>query len=493
LTKISVGFEEEFFKGFYEHLLHIPTDYFDSHRKEDILQRIQQNQKIREGVSANQVQSLLDIVFLVNFLILMLYYDLTLGFIGLFFILLSLLVTIFSTGRIHQLEDRVFSNSVKANDLVLDTISGIHAVKLLNAEKQKYDLWQSEYVSGLKELYVSNKAKINTELLIRIMFTLGQVTVLITGAYFVLQGKFNSGEYVAFITLFSIAIFSLGNVSRLLFIVTDLLVAYERLNDIFSQKREPHNNSTVEKEHSFDININALFFHYANNDEKQILSNINLLIPHGKKIGIVGRNGCGKTTLVNLIAGLYTQYEGSIKLGGKEVNQVDLDAIRRSIHLIPQDIYIFSGSIRDNILVANKGASEQQLQQAIEKAGLENLLASLYFAIDHHLAHNGKNLSGGERRKIAFARLFIAEPEIIILDEGSNALDIKTERALMQNVNRCFIDKTIIYITHRLYTVKNVDEILVLENGTLKEQGPYDQLMQKQGLFYDFINTYTNY
>ncbi|MBK6444399.1 MAG: peptidase domain-containing ABC transporter [Bacteroidetes bacterium] len=244
---------------------------------------------------------------------------------------------------------------------------------------------------------------------------------------------------------------------------------------------------------NFKIVLKNLSFRYSGSEENYQIRNVNLEINKGENIGIVGRNGSGKTTLVKLLLNLYPDYEGEISMDQHELRKINPNALRSKIFLFPQDIYIFSGTIKENIQFGNLDADLDAIIQAAKLANLHDYVKGLYLGYNHKVGDTGGNLSGGQKLKIGFARLFISNPDVIILDEASSMLDIESETIIMNNIRSHFKGKTIISIAHRLNTLKNADRVLVLESGEVVEDGHHDQLIALNGLYYKFMKTYVDY
>jgi ATP-binding cassette subfamily B protein len=271
-------------------------------------------------------------------------------------------------------------------------------------------------------------------------------------------------------------------------------VSFTKLNDILIEEQEE--NQVAPITNSIDkpsITIKNLNFKYNGNSKNYNLKDINLNIKFGEHIGIAGRNGSGKSTLVKLLVNLYKDYEGEIYLNNTEVRQIPLSLLRKKIFLFSQETSLFAGSIRDNILIANPDADEKQLVEAGKLADLHNTVKKLYLGYNHYTGDNGNTLSGGQKVKIAFARLFISNPDIIILDEAGSALDMESEKTITDNLKKTFKDKTIITIAHRLHTLESADKILFLDNGCIVEQGSHRELVAGKGKYFNMIKNHITY
>ena len=284
---------------------------------------------------------------------------------------------------------------------------------------------------------------------------------------------------------------SVSNISSLWFSLLEMSVTYEKVNDIFIQKKENgesvYNHAALSKPNILFKNVSFCYPLYEN---KMVLSGISLSIPFGTTVGIVGRNGSGKTTLLNLITKLYTDYKGTILLNDINMQNIRPVEVRRNIGIVPQKVHLFNGTVRENIMYGNLDAGEEQIIEAARQADIHDFIESLAFKYEQRIGSHGIILSAGQELKIAFARLFLKKPDIIILDEASSHLDVKTEKLILKNVHSSFSQKTIISVAHRLHTLKQMDSILVLEAGNIAEQGTHEELMKKNGFYSQFIRTY---
>jgi ABC-type multidrug transport system fused ATPase/permease subunit len=241
------------------------------------------------------------------------------------------------------------------------------------------------------------------------------------------------------------------------------------------------------------ITYKNVSFKYREQEEKYALKDLSFEIEHGNFIGIVGRNGSGKTTLVKLLSKLYENYKGEITLNDGELRNILPSQIREKISVVPQEVFLFNGTIKENIQYGNPKASTEEIIEAAKAADLHAFVESLYLGYNTMVGDSGSNMSGGQRLKIALARLLVSNPEIIILDEASSSLDVETEKKVMESIKSKFRGKTIISIAHRINTLQTADKILVLDDGKLIEQGNHKELMDLNGLYKKFIDTYITY
>lgn len=494
LVQLRVNFELDFFSRFFKHFISLKQKYYDSNRREDFMARFQENITIRQLVNPTVIESIIDLLFVLFYIPILILYNVKLGLLALFFVILFSVFTIYYAPIMRSLIYKVFYKNLETLGEFLDSLLGIKVVKLLSIENFKFRQWKNKYKKILNVVLESEEKGIIVHSLQRSIFFLSQVSVFWIGAYMTFNNEITIGQYLAITAIFLIVMNSLNNLSLIWYNLAELWVSIGRLNDVLIQETE--NASVLELSNSFStdkIIIQNVSFRYNEKGADYVLKNLNIEINKNEYIGIVGRNGSGKTTLVKLLLNLYPHYEGKILLGNQELRELNPATLRKKIFLFPQDIYIFNSTIKENILYGNLNANIDEIIQAAKLADLHNFVKSLHLGYNHKVGDTGGNLSGGQKLKIGFARLFLSNPDIIILDEASSMLDIESEQVIMNNIKEHFSGKTIITIAHRMQTLKNADRILVIDNGAIIETGNHSQLMQQKGLYYTFISTYIDY
>jgi ATP-binding cassette subfamily B protein len=316
--------------------------------------------------------------------------------------------------------------------------------------------------------------------------TLGSTALLWYGATLVMQDQLSIGQFVAFNML-------LGNVINPILALVNLwdefqevLVSVERLNDIFLAKPEesPQTPLLTLPKLRGDVKFENVTFRYDEDEQRNTLQNISFEVHSGQTIAIVGRSGSGKSTLVKLLQALYHPTSGQINVDGHDICQVSPQSLRSQMGVVPQECFLFSGTVLENITLYR---NEYTLEQAVEAAKLAEahaFIQSLPLGYNTKVGEQGSMLSGGQRQRIAIARALLGDPKILLLDEATSSLDTESERRFQQNLARISRDRTTFIIAHRLSTVRNADCILVLDRGVLVECGTHDQLMALQGLYY---------
>jgi ABC-type bacteriocin/lantibiotic exporter with double-glycine peptidase domain len=494
LTQFKVSFERNFFSRFFDHFIRLKQSFFDNHKREDFINRFQENLRIRAALNPSILQGIIDFAFIALYVVVLFIYNALMGFLTLAFIAMYVAFTVYFSPRLKNLENRIFAEDLKTMGQFLDTLLGMETVRLLGIEKLKFWKWKNQYTKALNKVLETEKTYIGLSTLLSGVFFASQAVIYWMGAYLTFKDQLTIGQYIAFITIFTIIINALSRITQLWFMLTELSVSFDRLNDVLMQEKADFDlDNKLPLNSPVKITYKNVSFKYREQEEKYALKDLSFEIEHGNFIGIVGRNGSGKTTLVKLLSKLYENYKGEITLNDGELRNILPSQIREKISVVPQEVFLFNGTIKENIQYGNPKASTEEIIEAAKAADLHAFVESLYLGYNTMVGDSGSNMSGGQRLKIALARLLVSNPEIIILDEASSSLDVETEKKVMESIKSKFRGKTIISIAHRINTLQTADKILVLDDGKLIEQGNHKELMDLNGLYKKFIDTYITY
>ncbi len=315
------------------------------------------------------------------------------------------------------------------------------------------------------------------------------ILVISIAIYFAIGGSITKGDILTYSILFISVIAPLREVHRILDEAHESSIKVQDLHELISQPLDESFQPAAKagKKSKYVLEAKTLSFKYEN-EKDSILRNINLKISNGEKIGVVGSSGCGKTTFVKILLRLVHSYTGKIYFLGKDLKSLSREEIGEKIAYIPQKTYIFSGTIRENILYGcARKVSNTEIIDASKRANIYNEIKNKLGGLNGRVAEGGNNLSGGQKQRLALARLFLNSPEVLIFDEATSALDNINEASIQRNLEKTFSDKTIIIIAHRLTTLKNVDRILVFDKGKIVQQGTFTELAKRKGLFKEFL------
>ncbi|HHT86369.1 MAG TPA: ABC transporter ATP-binding protein [Clostridiales bacterium] len=314
------------------------------------------------------------------------------------------------------------------------------------------------------------------------------LVVLIAGGLFVYYDKINVGEFAAFLLYVTMFLKPVNRLVNLFEQMQDGMTGLQRFNEIMEQEPETDSENAVSpKDIKGHIRFENVSFKYKNSDateeESKVISNLTIDIPPGKTVALVGPSGAGKTTLCHLIPRFYEPTEGRILIDGIDVKDFSRLALRKNIGLVAQDVFLFNGTIKENIAYGNLDASDDEIIEAAKKANIHDYIMTLEHGYDSQVGERGVKLSGGQKQRISIARVFLKNPAILILDEATSSLDNATEMQIQEELSELAKNRTTIVVAHRLSTVKNADEIIVLTKDGVEERGTHEELIAKNGLY----------
>lgn len=470
----------------FQHLIMLPLRYFELRRVGDTLTRVAALNSIREFLTGSALTALMDVTFSVVFIIVMLYYSVSLTFVTLLALPFFIGQNVFVTPLYRERLEKVWAAGSESNSFLVEAITGVHTIKSLAIEPQFNHKWEqltSKYINASFRNAKFNIFNNNASSMIQ---KLTGFAILLFGGHKVMNGEMTVGQLVAFQMLASQANAPIYRLTGMWQSVQQTGLSLERIGDILKIPPEPvqtKESMRVEQVKGNIIFDNIVFRYRA--DGREILNKVNLNITAGMKVGIVGRSGSGKSTLAKLLQRLYIPESGWVLIDGHDISQLDPFWLRRQIGVVLQENYLFNGSVRQNIAFARSGASIDDVIQAARMAGAHEFILELPEGYDTMVGERGTALSGGQQQRIAIARAILTNPSIIIFDEATSALDYESERIIMDNFAQIAAERTILMIAHRLSTVKRFDLIIVLDNGKVVEQGKHDELMERKGFYYN--------
>lgn len=480
--------------GFINHAMRLPLKFFESRRVGDIITRVQENQKIQRFLVGQVMLSWLNFVTGFVYLGLMLYYNwqLTLLVIGL--IPFIVILTLVATPLLRRVSRERFNASADQNSALVEMMTGIATVKAEAGEQELRWRWEERLTHQLNVRFKGQKLGINLGMINGLINSIGGTVLMWYGASLVIQDHLTIGQYVAFNMMRGHIISPVIALANLWDELQEVLISVERLNDVFETKPEDPvgTSKLVLPTLRGEVRFENVTFRYDTEEERNALQNISFEVKAGQTIAIVGRSGSGKTTLVKLLQGFYYPTSGYLWLDDHDVRHVETHSLRSQLGVVPQECFLFSGTILENITLYR---SEFTLEQVIEVAKLAEahaFIQAMPLGYNTKVGERGTNLSGGQRQRIAIARALLGNPQILILDEATSSLDAEAERRFQGNLERVSRERTTFIIAHRLSTVSNADSILVLDRGLLVERGTHQDLMAQQGLYYNLAHQQLN-
>jgi ATP-binding cassette subfamily B protein len=476
---------------FYRHILSLPMRYFEERKVGDILKRFNENARIREFLTGRALGVTLDCLMIFVYLALMFYYNVKLTLLALVFIPGYVVLTLVVTPIFKRQYREAFEKSAEADSQMVESVSGVGTVKATAAERSIRWKLEGLIVKSLNVQFRSALTGMATISIGNMLQMINTIFLFWYGAHLVIDGELSVGQLVAFNVL-------VGNVTRPILSVVDLWrefqeinIAFERLNDVFDAK--PEEDPSVQARIKMPrirghIKFDNVTFRYPTRGDKNALQNVNLEILPGQTVALVGRSGAGKTTFANMLLRLYQPNEGRIFIDGHDLRQVSISSLRSQVGVVPQDVFLFSGTIRENIAFGNPDAPLEEVVGASMLAGAHEFVSELPLGYETKIGERGQTLSGGQKQRIAIARALFKKPRVLIFDEATSALDTESERAIQQNLDQILKDRTTLVIAHRLSTVRNADVIVVMDRGTIREVGNHFSLMDQKGIYY-YLNS----
>jgi len=388
---------------------------------------------------------------------------------------------------------KVQENFSLISDRVQENISGIRVIKAYvqeDKEVEKFETLNSQMAESNMDM-IRISAYLSP--MIELCFTISFVLNLIIGGNMVLDGTISLGKFVAFNGYLTMIINPVISIGRIMTIFQRGMASLGRLNEIFTVTpdiKEPEH--CIKTSVKGPIEINNLSFSYSDS-EKEVLKDINLSIPDGCTLGIVGKMGSGKTTLINLLLKLYNVPSGKIYFDGTDINQCQLTGLRNSFGFVPQDNFLFHTSILDNIRFFKDIYSDEEVEEAAKNCCVYDSIKNFPDGFHTILGEKGINISGGQKQRISIARALLKNPDILILDDALSAIDTITESEIIHNLKKVRENKTTIIVALRISAVMNADKIIVLDDGKIIEQGTHSELLEKKGAYYDIYMSQHRY
>lgn len=370
------------------------------------------------------------------------------------------------------------------NSDVNSSVSGIRVTKAFNnsnKELEKFEVGNKSFIDAKKMQYQSMAFLHSTTNFVTDIFN---VVCLISGGIFLYNGKITFGDYSVFILSISLFVNPVMQLLQFMEQFQDGITGFERFVEMIDEPIESDPQDAKEyKDLNGDIVFENVSFSYNEGSDKEVLDNISFEIEKGKTVALVGPSGGGKTTICSLLPKFYHVNSGRITIDGIDIEKIKMQSLRENIGIVQQDVFLFSGSIYENILYGRLDATYEEVIEASKKANIYDYVLSLPDGFDTQIGERGVKLSGGQKQRLSIARVFLKNPSILILDEATSALDNTTEVLIQESLNTLKEGRTTLVVAHRLSTIKNADQILVVANGKIIEKGSHEELIQLNGAY----------
>ncbi|HEX2909496.1 MAG TPA: NHLP family bacteriocin export ABC transporter peptidase/permease/ATPase subunit [Chloroflexia bacterium] len=491
LLRLETWLSANMSSKFLWHVLNLPLVYFSQRFPGDVSSRVAINDTVAELLTGRLAATVLDMVSIVFFAILMFLYDPVLTAVGIFFAALNLLALRYVSRRRVDLNQHLLQESGSLIGVSVSGLSTIETLKAIGRESDFFSRWagyQARVARAQQKLGVSTQYLTAVPPLLN---ALGIAFILTIGSFRVMDGQLTVGMLAAFQSLMLSFLEPVNKMVELGSTLQEVEGSLKRLDDVLLNKPDPLLVNTGVTDSSLSIpklnghlELRNVSFGYSRL-EPPLIENFNLTLRPGNRVALVGSSGSGKTTVAKLVAGLYDPWQGQILFDGKTRQEIPRPALNNSLAVVDQEIFLFEGTVRDNLTLWNPTLNENQLIAAASDACIHDDIAARPNGYNSHVAEEGTNFSGGQRQRLEIARSLTTNPTLLVLDEATSALDALTEKIIDENLRRrgC----TCLIIAHRLSTIRDCDEIIVLDKGQIVQRGTHDELKNQEGLYAELI------
>ena len=472
--------------GYYNHVLELPMNFFGSRKVGEIISRFNDASKVRDAISGATLTIMIDTLMAVAGGIILYLQNGQMFLVTIIVMVLYFIIVFCFNKPYRKLNEAQMEDNAQLTSYMIESLNGIQTVKAYNAESEINLKTESKFVKLLKSVFKLSWIGNLQGSLVDFTELTGGIVILWVGAYNVIKGNLSVGQLITFSSLLGYFLDPVKNLINLQPQMQTAIVAAERLGEILDlepEKTEVEDKKLMLDSIKGDILIKNVTFRYGT--RRPVLVNTTINIKEGQKVALVGESGSGKTTLVRLLLNLYSPEEGEILINDNNIKDINIEIIRNKIAYIPQETFLFSGSIMENLTLGLNDISAEEVMDAAKKASAHEFINELPLRYETRLEENGSNLSGGQRQRLAIARAVLKKPDILILDEATSNLDAITERAISDTIAEYSKGITTIVIAHRLSTIKKCDQIYVMDKGEIIENGSHEELLDVQGKYFD--------
>mgnify|MGYP001290453234 CR=1 FL=1 len=407
-------------------------------------------------------------------------------------LLLVILMILFSIRQNKKMQQTFLENRIRIGDInasLQDTLSGIRVVQSFaneDTELHKFNHSNEAFLESKKDNYRCMGTFMSSNLFFQGMMYL---TTLIYGGYLIAMGQMQAADLAMYALYIGIFISPIQILVELVEMLQKGLSGFRRYLEVVETEPEIQDKEgAIDLENvKGDVCYDNVSFHYSD-DNKTVLSQVSIHIPAGKSVALVGPSGGGKTTICSLLPRFYDVTAGKVTIDGKDVRDLTLKSLRNQIGMVQQDVYLFDGTIRENIAYGKPDATDEEIKEAARRANMDDFIMQLPKQYDTYVGEKGTRLSGGQKQRISIARVFLKNPPILILDEATSALDNESERYIQKSLEELAKNRTTITIAHRLSTIKRSDEIIVITEDGIAERGTHETLLAKNGIYARYYN-----
>ncbi|AEY66868.1 peptidase domain-containing ABC transporter [Clostridium sp. BNL1100] len=472
--------------GYYQHVLGLPMNFFGTRKVGEIVSRFMDASKVRDAISGATLTIMIDTLMALAGAIILYTQNSTLFLIAAIIGVIYGVIVFAFNKPIKKINQEQMEENAQLTSYLVESLNGIETVKSFNAEGEAALKTETRFVKLLRSIFKGGIINNVRSSITSFAALAGGIVILWAGAWNVIKGSMSVGQLLTFNALLGYFLDPIKNLINLQPMLQTAIVASDRLGEIFDLELEKCQNEGEKikpVDLKGDISFKNVDFRYGT--RSLVLKNIDFKIKQGEKIALVGESGSGKTTLVKLLLNLYTWEKGEITIKDYNIKDISFESLREKLAYISQDIFMFSGTIRENLTLGSQNTDMEQIIDACRMAQAHDFINKLPLRYETYLEENGTNLSGGQKQRLAIARAILKKPDIFIMDEATSNLDSITERAIEETLETVCSGVTTIIIAHRLSTIKRCDRIYVMEEGSIIEQGSHQELMELGGKYFE--------
>lgn len=474
--------------SYIKHVFHLPMSFFATRRTGEIVSRFTDANSIIDALASTILSVFLDVSIIIIVSIVLFSQNINLFFISLLALPIYTVIILSFMKPFERMNQETMESNAILSSSIIEDINGIETIKSLTSERQRYQKIDKEFVDYLKKSFTYGRAESVQKILKKLAQLLLNVTVLWMGANLVMDNKMTIGQLITYNSLLVYFTNPLENIINLQTKLQTAKVANNRLNEVYLVKSEFEEKKTVHDLSHFkgDLTLNNVSYKYGYG--RDVISDINLTLKAGSKVSFVGISGSGKTTLAKMFVNFFSPSKGDILLDDVNLEDINKESLRSYINYLPQQPYVFNGTILDNLLLgAKEGTTQEDIIRAVQIAEIKSDIESMPLNYQTELTSDGTGISGGQRQRIALARALLTDSQILILDEATSSLDVLTEKKIIDNLME--LDKTLIFIAHRLTIPERTEQVIVLDKGKIIEEGTHQDLLDQGGFYAHLVKS----
>ena len=476
--------------GYFDHVFKLPIRFFESRRTGDVITRFQDAGVVKNILTNTALTVVIDAAMVVIVGIVLAMQSFALFAVILIMAILSAVLMFMFRSPYRKLNRQTMEQNARLNSQIIESLNNVATIKTNVSEEYTMEKIETEFIKNLRISFKGGVLNNIQSSLSSAIANLGNLALLLVGGYMVISGNLTLGTLFAFTSLAGYFISPIGRLVSMQLSIQEAEISLRRLTEIYDvdEENEIEDGKDQLSEPIEEIELEHVTFAYGT--RPPVLNDVSIRIGKGEKIAIVGRSGCGKTTLSKLVLKFYEPQSGKVKVNGRDLSEIDSFSLRRRIGCVPQDVRTFSGSIRDNLLMGIS-ASKEELDRACDISGCTEFIRKLPAGYDSFLDETGGGLSGGEKQRLILARAIVRDPEFLIMDEATSNMDYVTEKTTFNLMFKKLANRPMLIIAHRLSTIRNCDRIYMMDSGKVVESGTHDELIALHGAYYHLWSSQT--